>query len=646
MKALKKNLPAVISIVMLAVISAFWIVAAVVSSADLVRPIVLICVGAVIITLMAFVKEQHIHKSSLYVYFVVIALLVVTLFFDYPIYGFHRYLVFGYITIYPAALLPFTGIQAASMISRYKNVSIPRFMGICAVALLPALLVYFQNNTMPVLMLLAVALITAFIMSVKKRVNIHPALFIIPIVLAIVLFFIVYNGDTYFSSYIRERIEVILTRGQCDPLDSGWVRTTIDSIFTSTPFIGRTEYAFMSDMTEYIYNWGDFKLVALIAEYGWLAFVIAISVFAVFFACLFTMVKKTNQSAFAKYTSIIMALYLLLQAVINLAGIFLLDTNYMEMPFMTSSITQSFSNYLAFAIILTLYLKRDKTSVDPEPKCDESKNNQIVQFFKDIFKDEADDEYDDDFLSSGSSGANNVCSMLIKICLERAKENPEEYTEDLAKSYLYAAELYDETGSMPTTAMYYKDAVEVYEKLYNENPEKYKAKLSGCLYKTSRHMVNVRKYKDGEEYILRAIALCKGDPEQMDVYDLLVLTDYYNLAGECYEKQENYGLAESYYITEAEIYKSLTLGAFDLAEKYSDLGNFYAKRNKYSKAIEYYILSAQTYEELADEKLFKKTYRTAAKYAFESDHWIDAYRYFTYAKNGFKTEATEEEKEE
>ena len=82
------------------------------------------------------------------------------------------------------------------------------------------------------------------------------------------------------------------------------------------------------------------------------------------------MVHETKQSSFAKYTSLMFALSLLIQAVYSLVGLFLLDRASIDMPFVSGNAAINVINYLSSGIVLSLYSKRNKTSVLNEEDSD------------------------------------------------------------------------------------------------------------------------------------------------------------------------------------------------------------------------------------------------------------------------------------
>lgn len=391
MKAIKNNLLPIASVCMLVLISIASVFISIASDVEISIPFMSIVMGTVMICGITVIKEEYLHKAALIIYLAVVGVLCVQLFVgDEMNYVSMRYLyIFDMFSLYTAALMPLTYIQSAKMIGKCNIIGFERLLSILIVMLVPIILVLSQINLAPVVIALFVCYVTMIVMRKEKRINVPWFVFLIPLVLIVITTVYMYT-NTYYASM---RLDTIITRGQNEPLGAGWIRTNLDGIFMNTPFVGATNYSQeYFPIVEMLSNWGEHNIIILLAKYGWLVFLTALVIYVCFFIGLFKMVQKTRQSSFAKYTSLMFALSLLVQAVYSLIGTFLLDSSPVDMPFISSSYTINVINYLSFGIVLSLYMGRNKVSTiketdGKESRYDYSLKGLIKSFKEDISED-------------------------------------------------------------------------------------------------------------------------------------------------------------------------------------------------------------------------------------------------------------------
>ncbi len=177
----------------------------------------------------------------------------------------------------------------------------------------------------------------------------------------------------------------------------------------------------------------------------------------------------------------------------------------------------------------------------------------------------------------------------IEIYEKLVKENPERFEPDLAMSYNNAGVFYDDHGNPKKAEEYYLKAIEIRERLAKDNPDRFESALAtsynnaGVFYKTQG---NPQK---AEEYYLKAIEirerLAKHNPERFEP-DLAMI---YNNAGNFYKNQGNLQNAEEYYLKAIEIRERLAKenpGRFepDLAVSYFNFGLFTKDDKWFEKA--------------------------------------------------------------
>ena len=651
MKAIKKNFPAVISILTVVAICAIWVATAFAIKLTYPNIIASLILGVIAVAGVPLIKEKHIHSVALPLYICTVAIFVIHIIFnDYSnneIYNFDRYLVlFNTIAIYTAALLPLTGILFAKQITKYKTMSITYLCGICAVALLPALLAYVLTNTIPVAVMLVVLYIVMLKTSFEKRIKIEPVLFIIPVLAAVIIFVVTYlNID---SSYFAERLDTIFTRGQNDPYGAGWIRTCIDTVLKSTPFIGTTtvDIIDVTSTPKLIHSFGNTGLVSVLAQYGWLMFIGLLVCYIIFFACIFRMVKKTNQSSFAKYTSFTLAVWLTAQAVLNIISTFLLDYSYIEMPFLTTNYTTNLVNFVIFAIIIALYTKRDCETKIEDYDFIEEEHFSIARAVKNLFNDD-ETQFDDIYTGDVSfDRAKKISNQLIKTAEKLYEENPEKYAIDLAESYYHSGVLCEENSEFWDEAeTSFMKALEIYKKLYEQNPDDDNCiKLSYCNHSTGIFLTTSADYYRAEKYLLEAIKLKEESLKDFSLEDyeadealadrLRNLACTYNDTAKCYKLQENYGNAEKYYYN-AGMYYNIIKNAHPkmytrhYAKNCIDIATLYEVQGKNESAADYYLNAADLLKSItADNPLSNcsddiiRCYRAAANCYGNADKYI------------------------
>lgn len=383
--SLRKNFLAVISVVLFAVILSVSVMVSIVSVNETASTVLTVLIGLATVVFVLFLKEKHLYNMAKIAYIAVIVLLLLPILLADDSDGFYSSaLHLGPITVYTASLLPLISFQLAKTTTKYNRLSVNSKYALRGLILAPMLLFFFQFTFAYIIVSLLVIAVSVIILKHDGRLSITWKSFIIPVILTAVIIALLYNDDFYFS----HRIEAVLTRGASDPYGFGWVRTVLDGIFKGTPFIGETTYLIDGQsVVETLVNWAYYKYVIILAKFGYAAFIGVFIVYAAFFVCLFKMTAKTNQSSFAKYTSLYLSLFLAAQAVYSLLGIFLFDRTYLGLTFM-GDYTNNIVNCFSFGVILMLYIKRKKPSTVRELEIDESQESIIKKAFSFIFSDE------------------------------------------------------------------------------------------------------------------------------------------------------------------------------------------------------------------------------------------------------------------
>lgn len=368
MQKIKSNIHLVISCILLTLISSLNIFINLAAGKSFARPITAVLIGTLLIIGISFLKEKHLYDFSLILYLAVLVLLIIPLFADST--PFNRFIVIGSVALLTSATVPLAFMQVSKTITRYRAVTTERFIAICFLSALPTFILLLQYNHTFMILSLMVIFVTTIILKKENRIKIPWRVFIIIAILAIIYLIAIYSD----GGYISQRMDVIFTRGMCDPYGAGWVRTVCDKLFKSAKIIGSSSYMVgKASIIETLYNFADCDIAIILAKYGWLAFFGTLALYAEFFICLFKMISKTRQSSFAKYTSLISGLYLLCQTLYSLIGLFLLEKAPMNLSFI-DGFTCTTVDFVLFGIICTLYLQRNEPSEVEEYDCDDRKS--------------------------------------------------------------------------------------------------------------------------------------------------------------------------------------------------------------------------------------------------------------------------------
>lgn len=333
-------------------------------SQDFVKQLIYYACGIVFAVISYFLKEKHIYRVAFPIFGALLLILTYQLVYDDLSHSFNyynRWIHIFDVTIKTSALLPLMVFAIAKVITLYRKYSMFRIIGIFTPVMFCLMLVSVQNNLYPVLMSLMAAYIVFAKMHFDKIIEEKSIFYLISIVI-VVSAIVVATQIPELSTYMSDRIQVILTRGKNDPMGAGWLRTLLDGIMRETPLFGATNYeAGLNGGTigEYLHNIGNHNIVIVLAELGWIPFIVFIIGYIGFLFMLYYMTSKTNQSAFAKYVSFILSTIFTVKVVCCLTGFFFLDSAHTEMPFMSSS-TDNCVDLVSLGIILGLYRTRNE----------------------------------------------------------------------------------------------------------------------------------------------------------------------------------------------------------------------------------------------------------------------------------------------
>lgn len=208
-----------------------------------------------------------------------------------------------------------------------------------------------------------------------------------------------------------------------------------------------------------------------------------------------------------------------------------------------------------------------------------------------------------------------------------AEENPEKYNSHLAGSYNNMALLYCDFGILDKADLCNAAAVSIREKLAEDNSIKHYSDLSGSYNNTGNVKAKNGDLDWAEHFYLEALdireALYCGNPQG---YADDLATTYGNIAI-VYERQDRKEEAEEYYLKATELYENMVERSperFDecLAISYMNTALFYDLCKSYEKAEYFYIKAIEITEKLAEkspEKFLPYLAKCCFAYAFSGE---------------------------
>lgn len=310
----------------------------------------------VVFAISLLVKEQHLFKAGLAAYTIIIAMFVIQYIFGFDVF----WLDFTDVEMLPEQLLPLTSIGIAVGIYKYGETN-KKYIPII-LTLLPMPLMYFQEFFIYGIFTIyfTAVIIALIVLKCQKKINVSWMVYAaVAVLLAAFAAYLCIKGN-----YCHELIKVILTRGKCAPDSTGYIRIITDRIFTSSKLIGKNDIIFNLNIPyEAMMSLARYKSLIVLVECGWAPFGALILLYIMFYTFLFLMVKKTNQSSFAKNLSLFAAIALVSHTAVSLSALFLGSYPMFNMAFMESSYSINVVEYILYGMIISLYIKRNKPSI-------------------------------------------------------------------------------------------------------------------------------------------------------------------------------------------------------------------------------------------------------------------------------------------
>ncbi len=193
----------------------------------------------------------------------------------------------------------------------------------------------------------------------------------------------------------------------------------------------------------------------------------------------------------------------------------------------------------------------------------------------------------------------------IEIFEKLASQTPERFSPNLAGSYNNAGNFYVNQGQQQKAKEYYLKAIEIFEKLASENPERFSPDLAGS-YNNAGVFYRYRDAQKAEEYYLKAIAIReKLAAENPERYRYMLARSYTN-GIEHYRVQKLFEKAEEQVSKAIEICETLIVEnperfRPELAAACFNAGALYSDKCERETAESYYTKAMKILEKCVAE---------------------------------------------
>ena len=176
--------------------------------------------------------------------------------------------------------------------------------------------------------------------------------------------------------------------------------------------------------------------------------------------------------------------------------------------------------------------------------------------------------------------------------------------DDIARLYNLLGNLYSATQRYKEAEDCYEQAVKIYKRLAEVNPEVYELDLATSYNNLGNLYIATQRYKEAEDCFIQALEIRKSlaevNPEEYEPY----LATSYNNLGNLYSATQRYKEAEGCYEQAMKIYKRLaelnhTTYASYLAVNYINFGNLYRVTQRHKKAEHCYEQALKIRKRLA-----------------------------------------------
>jgi len=276
---------------------------------------------------------------------------------------------YGFITFFAsfniADFLMLVVIPFAALLYRaIKNKRILPLTGIYFLLIFFTFIMYILHNYADVIIFVLCALIVYIVAAIKKPFKISKMLFLLIFLISAV--FILYHIFAQ-PPYSYNRWTAFITRGQSDPLGSGWMIIQIDNVLKTAKLFGTADFADRTGIL--IFDWKcTFILVNIVAHLGWAVGIAVMAAIAAFIAQLFRITAKIKNCLgfyIALSSSIMLALRFVTGILMNF-GLFPITDLYI--PFLSYQGSGYIVDMILLGMVLSVWRYNKIYSRAPEIK--------------------------------------------------------------------------------------------------------------------------------------------------------------------------------------------------------------------------------------------------------------------------------------
>lgn len=357
MTKLKENLLPIAAVILAVSLAAFGLFTFTDSGRNVLPRLAYTAIAFVVVLAAAFMRESILRIFAVAAYIGEVTLLMASLFMN-DIYA-DTAVRIGYISVNPPYMivlcLPFIAFCA----EKIKKADWKKTALLAVAAIVPAAFLLVLGGMYLFFGYFAVVYIMFIVLRADRELNITYMVFPATVIVSIIIFFSYAKDGIFFS----ELLDVVRTRGQCDPRGTGWLRILYDGIFRYSPLVGETTTVIseVSDIPRLLTTLGYDSAMYILARLGKLPFIGFVLICVLFTVCVMAMAIKTKQSTFARFTSLSLALSVLFCNAIYFCSIFFLVGDRSFIPFFSTGLSISTASAFMLGNIISLYLKRNQT---------------------------------------------------------------------------------------------------------------------------------------------------------------------------------------------------------------------------------------------------------------------------------------------
>ena len=311
-----------------------------------------------------YLEEQTIIKISIpgYVISIVMLLMSLVLFFlvkpygqSTPFYFYNSKQLFFFVSgvpigFSPVMLFPLYGLLVAYYCNKDHKIGGKNLGILTLLMIIPIIFCLFLYPGAAIVLFFSFAFTVIALKRVKK-ITVSWKRLVLAIIVGclLLIIFLLFVSDS--RMFYRERLQSILAFGENDPLGVGWYREAIGRVIEKSRFVGSCVSSTYRGIYS-LYNAGGFTLVIILARFGWLALICCLLIMGMMLVLTIVIVRDIKYDSFSKYVAVFSVSFLCCQTVLNIVGVALLDTGFMDLPFVSPNKNLAITDMIFLALVI------------------------------------------------------------------------------------------------------------------------------------------------------------------------------------------------------------------------------------------------------------------------------------------------------